>query len=117
MKRFFGCLKVEMAAFKKNHKGFFYNYLRALIGGMIDTHSVDGEIVGFLIINDNEIGRIGVKPKYQKKGIGSILIKRNLRKIKSVIIRHENRKAKKFYEKFGFRVDEIKRNKIKMIRE
>lgn len=66
-------------------------------------------ILGYILYSkEGLIYSIAVKPEHQRKGIGSLLLKEALRKLKKktkrvwLQTRVSNLKARKFFEKFGF---------------
>jgi ribosomal protein S18 acetylase RimI-like enzyme len=83
--------------------------------GKIIVAMQDGKLVGCLIANGSEIEILCVKKRYRKRGIGKILIQhvenewKNDKRRKSIIACSlKNFKAKKFYEKMGFEVENKK---------
>lgn len=76
----------------------------------IDVATVDGEIVAFSAYTDEELAWLYVAPKMMRKGIARKLVENALKtepKIKYIEALCGNKPAKKLYESFGFRVQEI----------
>jgi ribosomal protein S18 acetylase RimI-like enzyme len=83
---------------------------RPLLGGwFIDRDEVwvaeDGEVVGFIGLNDDELSHIYVDPDLQSRGIGSALLDqaKSLRPERIQLwVFQKNDGARRFYERHGF---------------
>ena len=76
----------------------------------IDVAIVDGEIVAFSAYTDEELAWLYVAPKMMRKGIAKKLVENALEtepEIKYIEALCGNEPARKLYEAFGFRVQEI----------
>lgn len=76
----------------------------------IDVAIVDGEIVAFSAYTDEELAWLYVAPKMMRKGIARKLVENALKtepEIKNIEALCGNEPARKLYESFGFRVQEI----------
>jgi len=82
---------------------------------------LDGKVVGYvcfwIIAGEAHLANIAVHPSFRRKGIGSFLLKTVLRFLKRrqvdrllLEVRVSNKAARKFYEKFGFRKDGLRRS-------
>ena len=69
---------------------------------------VDGAIVGFIAMIENQVGGLFVDPLWHKKGVGTALIGhvRPMFPTLTVAVFKENPNAIRFYEKSGFRLIE-----------
>ena len=82
------------------------NILKDITDGCVYLLEDDDRIVGTVTINDNEINRIYVLPKYQGKGYGSFLMEFSEKKISenyNEITLCASLPAKKFYSDRGYR--------------
>lgn len=81
----------------------------------------DGELIGYLILyyvlEEGEIARIAVDPKYRCMGVGSQMFSElehlceNYGIVKLLLeVREGNKKARSFYEKHGFIIDGKRKN-------
>ena len=71
----------------------------------IYVFTLDGLIAGFLAIQGSYIDRLYVDPPHQRRGIGVALLKHAMELSPAGLELHthqQNRKARDFYEKFGF---------------
>lgn len=67
--------------------------------------SVDGELVGLIAIAGKHIAQLSVTPSAQRKGIGTLLLKKAMLLSPEAISLYtfqKNRSARSFYEKHGF---------------
>lgn len=66
---------------------------------------LNGEHIGNVAINDNEIKGFEIYSKFRKKGLGKLVIKELLKKHPDINFVESIPEAKKFWEKVGFSVD------------
>jgi len=69
------------------------------------VYEMDGAVVGFISLLENEVGAIFVDPKFHRRGIGCALMDkaRSLRGSLVLDVFKDNLVGRKFYEKYGFR--------------
>lgn len=108
--------KAENIHFKKEYgKGLHFKGLSNWNKGFVmvrncwklELYSND-ELIGQVgIDNDDYIFGLSVKPKYQKNGYGTKLVKKieKYAKGNKVYLRPANKKLIKFYEKLGYKTD------------
>lgn len=67
---------------------------------------VDGRVVGFLSLVDNEVGAVFVDPDHQRRGIGRELMDaaRRARPFLEVTVFEANDSGRRFYEAYGFEI-------------
>lgn len=81
---------------------------------------LEGQVVGYIcfwiIAGEAHLANIAVHPSFRRRGIGSKLLGACLRFLKEkrvsrilLEVRASNRPAQRFYRKFGFKVDGIRR--------
>lgn len=81
---------------------------------------VDGELVGYAglmwVLDEGHITTIAVKQAFRRKGIGSKLLETLIQKAKSLNlsfltleVRESNKAAQKLYEKFGFKIEGVRK--------
>jgi len=65
-----------------------------------------GTIIGFIAMQNNEIGGLFVDPNQQSKGVGTALVKHisQFHDTIEVDVFEKNKIGKPFYEKYGFKV-------------
>ena len=118
-KKDYGAIKeVNDKAFKQPQEGNIINKIRKSDTEILSLVAVlDNKIVGHIFFSSVEIeghdeikrgmglAPMAVLPKYQRQGIGSMLIKESIRKLKEksvpfiIVLGHEN-----YYPKFGFEI-------------
>lgn len=69
------------------------------------VYEIDGRVVGFLSLIDNEVGGIFVDPDHQRRGIGRALMDhaRESRPFLELDVFEANTVARRFYDNYGFR--------------
>lgn len=107
---------------------FPYRYLQRIVDiRYVFDQSAEDEILGGYITVDKlkqrnylYFGGFFIRPQYQEKGIGTIVLQNVLLKYPDVDIRLDvdvaNTRAKSLYEKLGFEVLGSKNNEISMIK-
>jgi len=68
------------------------------------VYELDGIVVGFIALIENEVGAIFLDPKYHGKGIGRALMDhaRSIREILELDVAKDNKIGRNFYKKCGF---------------
>ena len=67
-------------------------------------YEAEGQVVGFISLNENEVGGIFVYPEWQGRGIGRALmdVAKGSHETLELEVFKENLKARGFYERYGF---------------
>ncbi len=89
-------------------------------GSVFLVAEIDGRIVGFIlsrtVLDEAEILVLAINEKYRNKGIGTLLLLRNLQflgdqKIRRIFLEVDvaNEMARHLYEKVGFKVDGVRK--------
>lgn len=89
-------------------------YLNYFLSCDIYIAEVDKRIVGFIGLRKSRLEFIYVMPGMQGQGIGTALMEKALTKLPRPVklaVFSENEKAKRLYEKFGFKVIETRTEK------
>lgn len=101
-------------------KRYFEKYYFHYPEGFIVVKN-NNKIIGYLVLqlkdNSAKIISLAVSPSYQRRGVGSILLKHSLNELKKkkvdkiiLHVRIKNKKAINFHQKFNFKVLKIIRN-------
>ena len=69
---------------------------------------VDGSVVGFIALIDNEIGGLFLDPKYHGKGLGKALVDKAVTEKGPLVVEvfKENVIGRRFYDAYGFQFSE-----------
>lgn len=95
----------------------FWNKMPSTFLVAVEKEQIIGFLIFFYVLNEGEIIRFAVEKKYQKQGVGSLLIA-ELEKIcreKEITrlmleVRISNLTAVNFYRKHGFETDSIRKD-------
>ena len=110
---FQGVIEIERKAFNE-HDPYLYMQFYEIYPDTFIVAEINGFVAGYIagFTTPEGVGRIfslAVNPAYQKRGIGSNLLKeiinqfRNMGVLEIILeVRSDNIKAKRFYEKHGF---------------
>lgn len=97
-------LPTEQARSREEDAGFFRE--RILPRCAVWIAETDGAPVGFLALADSYVDRLYVHPAHQRRGVGSLLLRKALELSSAGVELHthqQNVSARAFYEKHGFR--------------
>ncbi|NKB44311.1 MAG: GNAT family N-acetyltransferase [Alphaproteobacteria bacterium] len=69
---------------------------------------IDGEVVGFIALIDNEIGGLFLNPKYHGQGLGKAMVDIAFVEMGSLKVEvfKDNEIGRRFYDAYGFRGDD-----------
>ena len=114
-------MEIEVRVFATPWSRQSYEELYPLDTIQIWVAKIDDEIVGYLLYqffgDEMELHSIAVKPEFQNRGIGAllmehVLVRASLLGISRIylLVRPSNEAAKRLYARFGFNVVGVRRN-------
>ena len=116
-----GIAQIETEVFTDawSEKSIFETYQQAqsLVIVAVDGNCVVGYCILYMVLDEGEIARIAVEPSWRKQGVGQGLLhyacsycKENGVERLLLDVREGNDSARRFYEKYGFEVDGIRKS-------
>ena len=113
--------KIEAKVFTDawSQKSIFetYQQAQALVAVAIEEKNVVGYCILYIALDEGEIARIAVEPEWRKQGVGQGLLdyicdwcKQHEVERLLLDVREGNDSARRFYEKYGFVIDGIRKS-------
>jgi len=98
-------LPLEQSYTEADNRAFFLAHIAPRCELFVDT-APDGGLRGFLALEGDYVDRLYVHPDHQRRGVGTALLARARERSPGGLRLHthqQNRQARAFYEKHGFR--------------
>ena len=94
-----------------------FRQTQAMVAVAVEEKTVIGYCILYIALDEGEIARIAIEPEWRKQGVGQGLLDHICEHCKKcgverllLDVREGNESARRFYEKYGFEVDGIRKS-------